>query len=113
VGGMWTAVMGGLILLWLGITFLLHQYGLLTWINEGALFMIGLGVIIALRGIIMYTQVSNWHAASGLIIGGAIVTLIGVISWIGWRDWWPFVIILVGVWIVINAMMSRKRNPSP
>lgn len=112
-GGMWSAVMGGLILLWLGVTFLLQQYNLLTSINQGALFMMGLGVIIALRGLLFYTQVNNWRAASGLIIGGAVVALIGVSSWIGWREWWPFVIILVGAWIVLNAVMSRNKNPKP
>ncbi len=112
-GGTWNAIMGGLILLWLGITFLLHPYGILTAINEGALFMMGLGVIIALRGLLLYMQVSNWRAASGLIIGGCVVALIGVSSLIGWRDWWPFIIILIGAWIMINAFMSRSRNPRP
>src|SRR4030042_2039909 len=44
-GGMWSAVMGGLIVLWLGVVFLLRQYGIAPnqWWN---LFMIGIGVII-------------------------------------------------------------------
>jgi cation transport ATPase len=112
-GAMWGAVMGGLIVLWLGVTFLLKQnYPTLNnqWWN---LFLAGLGIIIILRGLMLYVQTSNWRASSGLIIGGAIVTLIGVGSYLGLSDWWAFLIILVGAWIVINALMSRSGHPRP
>ncbi len=112
-GAMWGAVMGGLIVLWLGITFLLRQnYPTLDnhWWN---LFLAGLGVIVILRGLMLYVQTSNWRASSGLIIGGAIVALIGVGSYLGLADWWAFLIILVGAWIVINAFMSKSRHPRP
>jgi cation transport ATPase len=112
-GGMWSAVMGGLIVLWLGITFLLRQYNYVAnnqWWNW---FMIGLGGIIIIRGLILYNQINNWRAASGLLIGGAIVALIGASSYLGVNDWWAFIIILIGVWIVANAFMSRSKNPRP
>ena len=112
-GAMWGAVMGGLIVLWLGITFLLRQYGTIPdsqWFNW---FLAGLGVIVILRGVMLYIQTSNWRASSGLIIGGVIVALIGVGSSLGLRDWWAFLIILIGAWIIINAFMSKSRHPRP
>jgi DNA-directed RNA polymerase subunit RPC12/RpoP/vacuolar-type H+-ATPase subunit I/STV1 len=112
-GAMWGAVMGGLIILWLGVTFLLRQSNYIAnnqWWNW---FIAGLGVIVILRGIMLYIQTSNWRASSGLIIGGVIVALIGVGSYLGLADWWALLIILVGAWIIINAFMSKSRHPRP
>jgi cation transport ATPase len=112
-GPMWGAVMGGLIVLWLGVTFLLRQYNYIADNHWWSWFMGGLGIIVILRGLMMFVQTSNWRASSGLIIGGAIVTLIGVGSYLGLADWWAFLIILVGAWIVVNAFMSRGGHPRP
>jgi hypothetical protein len=112
-GGMWSGVMGGLILLWLGVSFLLRQYDYVSNANWGNLFMVGLGVIIALRGVMLYTQINSWRASSGLIIGGGIVALIGVSSWIGLRDWWAILFILIGAWVILNALMNKGKNPQP
>ena len=112
-GGMWSGVMGGLILLWLGVSFLLRQYDYVSTSNWWNLFMIGLGAIIILRGVIMYVEISNWRACSGFIIGGGIVALIGAGSYFGLRDWWAILLILVGGWVIINAMMNKSKNPRP
>jgi hypothetical protein len=112
-GAMWGAVMGGLIVLWLGVTFLLRQYNYIADSQWWNWFLVGLGVIVILRGVMLYIQTSNWRAASGLIIGGVIVSLIGVGSYLGLADWWAFLIILIGAWIVVNALMSRGGHPRP
>jgi hypothetical protein len=112
-GRMWGGVMGGLILLWLGVSFLLRQYDYVTTNNWWNIFMIGLGVIIILRGLMLYMQINSWRASSGLIIGGAIVSLIGAASIVGLRDWWAVLFILIGGWVILNAIMSKSRNPKP
>lgn len=112
-GRMWGGVMGGLILLWLGVSFLLRQYDYVTSSNWWNIFIIGLGVIIILRGLMLYMQISNWRASSGLIIGGAIVSLIGAASFFGLRDWWAVLFILIGGWVILNALMSKDKHPKP
>jgi len=112
-GGMWGAVMGGLIVLWLGVTFLLHQYEYFSANQWWSIFLIGLGIIIILRGLIMYGQIKNWRASSGLMIGGAVVALIGFSSYIGWAEWWPMIIILIGAWVILSAVMNRGSHPKP
>lgn len=112
-GRMWGGIMGGLILLWLGVSFLLRQYNYVTSNNWWNIFMVGLGVIIILRGLMLYKQISNWRSSSGLIVGGAVVALIGGASFVGLRDWWAVGVILVGLWFIINAMMSKNKNPKP
>jgi len=112
-GGMWSGVMGGLILLWLGVSFLLRQYDYITYSQWGSVFFIGLGIIIILRGVIMYMEISNWRACSGFLIGGGVVTLIGASTFIGLRDWWAVLLILVGLWVILNALMNKGKHPRP
>lgn len=112
-GGMWSGIMGGLILLWLGVSFLLRQYEYVSTTQWWSLFLLGLGAIIILRGVIMYVEISNWRASSGFLIGGGVVVLIGASSYFGVRDWWAILFILIGAWIILNALMNKGRHPRP
>ncbi len=112
-GGMWSGVMGGLILLWLGVTFLLRQYNYIATNDWWNIFLVGLGAIIILRGLALYMQLNNWRAASGFIIGGGIVALIGAATFVGLRDWWAVLLVLAGLWIILNAFMNRNKHPRP
>ncbi len=112
-GAMWGAVMGGLILLWLGVTFLLQQYNYLSSSNWWMWFVGGLGVILVLRGAMLYIQTSSWGASSGLMVGGAILIFIATASYMGVNEWWPFIFILLGAFVIFGAMMARKRTPRP
>jgi len=105
--------MGGLILLWLGVSFLLRQYDYVSSTQWWSLFLIGLGVIIILRGVLMYIEINNWRASSGFLIGGGVVVLIGASSYIGLKDWWAILLILIGGWVIINAMMNKGKHPRP
>src|SRR5579862_6267959 len=48
-------IIGGAILIWLGITFYLKQIGYLTG-NWWALFLVGVGIIIILQGVLIYSR---------------------------------------------------------
>jgi hypothetical protein len=112
-GGTWGAIMGGLIVIWLGATFLLRSYDFFTYSQWWNVFMIGLGIILVVRGVGFYMQTSSWRASSGFLIGGAIVALIGFVGYAGVRDWWAILFILIGAWIILNAVMNRGKNPRP
>jgi hypothetical protein len=112
-GGTWGSIMGGLIVIWLGATFLLRSYDFFTYSQWWNVFMIGLGIILAVRGVGFYMQTSSWRASSGFLIGGAIVALIGFVGYAGVRDWWAILFILIGAWIILNAVMNRGKNPRP
>jgi hypothetical protein len=112
-GAKWGGIMGGLILLWLGVTFLLQQYYNVSDDKWGSLFLAGVGIIVILSGVMFYTQKGNWRAASGLIIGGFVITVIAMVSYFGFTDWWPFLMILLGAWFIINAFMNQGSHPRP
>jgi hypothetical protein len=112
-GAIWSAVMGGLILLWLGVSYLLRQNNYISRGNWWSVFTVGVGLLLVARGILFYTQKSNWQAASGMIAGGLILALISIASYMGVSDWWPFIIILIGVFVIIGALMGRKTHPRP
>jgi hypothetical protein len=112
-GAMWGGVMGWLILLWLGVTFLLQQYYYIPNSKWGSVFFAGLGIIVALRGVMFYTQRGSWRAASGLILGGLVIAVIAVVSYYDYTDWWPFLVIILGAYFVLNALMNQGSHPKP
>jgi len=112
-GGMLAALTGGLVVIWLGISFLLGDYGIVSRSNWWALFLVGLGIILVIRGFMGYSHSGNWRHGSGFIIGGVVLFLIGIASFAGINEWWPLVVIALGLWIIVGTTMMRKRNPAP
>ena len=107
------ALTGGLILLWLGVSFLIRDYGYITWVNWWQYFVLGVGAILILRGLMAYVRTSSWHAAMGYVIGGAIVALLGVGEIYSIRNWWAIIIVILGVYIILSGLTQRGKNPRP
>lgn len=104
-------VIGGLILIWLGLTFYLQEIGIITSTNWWAYFIIGIGAIIILQGVLVYSR--HRRSIYGPFIGGAILVLFGL-SFIYnlWNDLWPLIIVIIGIVILISAL-ARSRTPAP
>jgi hypothetical protein len=59
------------------------------------------------------------HPFTGPLIGGLILILLGVVSYLqilGYNLWqyiWPFILIIIGLAVLLGALarMARKRNP--
>jgi hypothetical protein len=107
------AIMGGLIIIWLGLTFFFQNYGYYTWFNFGGFFLLGLGVILILRGVWVYIQSNIFDQASGYLIGGVLITLIGANNLWQIENWWAFFLIIIGLTIIIRTITERSRNPRP
>jgi hypothetical protein len=112
-GGMTAGLVGGFIIIWLGLVFLLREYNYIASNDFGGWFMLGIGVILILRGVLAYIQTSNWRSSNGYIIGGLIVGAIGGFSVFELRDKWPYIVIIIGAYIVLSAFMTRTNNPKP
>jgi ribosomal protein L37E len=100
-------VLGGLIVLWLGLSFLFAEWNIFTWGGWWQWFLTGLGLILMGRGLYSYTRRGFKASAKGFLIGGAIVATIGVANLLNLRNWWAFLIIVVGLSVIASAFTKR------
>jgi hypothetical protein len=85
---------GGLILILLGILFLLAEMERISWADWWAYFLAGLGGIFR-------------SGISGRLIAGLILVIIGGSYLIGFTEWWPLILIAVGVVILASAFLKK------
>lgn len=107
------AVMGGLVVIWLGASFILQNTGYIGWADFGGIFLLGLGVIIVFRGLWAYSKTGIFDQGFGYIVGGGFVALIGAGIAFDLDEWWPILLIALGLVIVVRAFMTRQQSPIP
>jgi hypothetical protein len=73
----------------------------------GGFFLMGIGVILLLRGFIAYQQKVGKDDGFGYLAGGGIMILIGAGIAFNIRDWWAFLIIGIGLLIVGRGLSDR------
>ena len=101
------ALIGGGIIIWLGTLLLLQNQGILRG-DFGGFFLMGIGVILALRGIVALQAEGQSDTSTGFLIGGGILLLIGAGITYNIRDWWAFLLIGLGLFIIYRGTMSRR-----
>ena len=108
------ALTGGLILILLGVLFYLAQSNLvsITWSNWWQYFLIGIGVILIIQGLIRYGQRGRFY--SGSFVGGAVLIIIGLAFTSSLSAYfWPLIFVLLGVVAIASAITARRRTPAP
>lgn len=100
---------GGLILILLGVLFLLATMDYISWGNWWKYFLMGLGVILILEAIIRSASPLYRKDITGKLIGGFVLIFIGGSFVIGWSNWWPLILIAVGVGILLSSLWKAKR----
>jgi hypothetical protein len=103
-------ISGGLIVVWLGVVFLLRNMGFLYWRNWWAYFILGIGVILILEGIIRSAIPQYRCGVIGKLVSGVILVTIGGIFIYGASDWWPLIIIAVGLIIIFGTIWKFKSS---
>lgn len=73
--------------------------------------MMGIGVILALRGLLPSQGRSSDN--TGFMIGGGVLVLIGAGITYNIQDWWAFLLIGLGLVVILRGMSERGRNPMP
>lgn len=107
------ALVGGLVVVWLGVSFALRNLGYYPWADMGGVFLLGLGVILILRGLWAYSKTGVLDQGFGYVVGGGFVALLGAGIVYNIRDLWPFFVIGLGAVLVLRALMVWDRNPRP
>jgi hypothetical protein len=100
-------VTGGLILILLGVLFLLAEMDRVSWADWWAWFLVGLGGILLIEALLRASSAEGRRGIGGRLIGGLILIVIGGAHLTNLEEWWPLILIAVGVGVLISAF-SRK-----
>lgn len=97
----------GLTLILLGALFLLQQAG---WVSDGSWWqylLIGLGFIFIINGMAHYLIPDYRWGSYGRFIAGIVLILVGALFMLGFSQWWPLVLIVAGVALLLGFSWRR------
>ncbi|MEW5901455.1 MAG: hypothetical protein AB1715_08360 [Acidobacteriota bacterium] len=106
--GPYPRLTGGLILILLGALFLLTEMDRISWGDWWAYFLVGLGGIFILEAIIRAFSAEGRRGMAGRLIAGCILSIIGGSHLLGFEEWWPLVLIVVGVVILFSSFLEKR-----
>ena len=95
-------VFGGVFMMWLGVSFLLKEMNYIRDSMWWPVFAAGFGVLLILRGIMVYQNTSFWSEAKGHIFGGAFFIFLSFASYMNFDNWWPVILIGIGLSIILG-----------
>lgn len=96
-------VFGGVFMMWLGVSFLIKEMSLIRSSMWWPVFAGGFGVLLILRGIIVYQNGGFWGEAKGHVIGGAFFMFLSLARYFDFHNWWPIILILIGISTIVGA----------
>jgi hypothetical protein len=99
---------GGLILILLGVLFLLAQMDRISWADWWAYFLVGLGGIFILEFLVSFFSAAYRSTQTGRLIAGLVLIIIGGAHLIGFLDWWPLILIAIGVILLLSPLLKKK-----
>lgn len=105
-----SGITGGLILILLGTIFLLATLDYIGWGDWWPYFLMGLGAILILEVIIRSTISSYRQDITGKLIGGVVLIVIGGAFQFGMSNWWPLILIAVGVILLFSSLWKVKKS---
>jgi hypothetical protein len=101
----------GLFFILIGGLFLAQNQG---WMSGGwwAYFAIGLGCIFIAGFLIRYLIGSDQAKPFGGLIIGLALVYIGLVFLTGFGDWWPMVLLVIGIGYLVKAFLGGKSQSS-
>ncbi len=110
----WTgALLGGGILIWLGISLYITRTEGVRWTDWWGYFVAGIGVLLIVMGAARAALPTHRGRAIGPFVGGVVLAIIGLSGIYGIQEFWPFVLVGIGLAIIVSAVVSRGRSPAP
>jgi hypothetical protein len=100
-------VMGGSVLILVGSVFLLAQMERISWDHLWAYFLVGFGTILIVTGFLGIGRQGR-RPTRGRFIGGVILIVIGAANIIGLHVWWPYLLIVLGLMLVVSALFPSR-----
>ncbi len=109
-GGMGGALIGGLVLIFLGVASYLSYYGYFNGSRWWALLLVALGVLLIAMDLY---YIAKGLRRGGGIIGGLILVTIGYALFADITNWWPLILVAIGLGIIASAVLAKARSPAP
>jgi hypothetical protein len=106
-------IIGGLIVTWLGILLLLSNQNIIRSGDFGGYFLMGIGIILVVRGILAIQDTGSLDQGYGYLIGGGVLAVIGIGIIVDLQEWWAIILIGLGLAIIYKGFTERGRNPIP
>ena len=100
----------GIIIIWLGISFLLMKYDYFYHGEWWSYFLLGLGIIFFAEAFVRMTHTNYKRSYTGKIIAGAILVAIGAGGIYDMGNWWPLILIAVGIIIIILSVQQKSTS---
>ena len=100
-------IMGGLVLILVGSIFLLRQMDLISRAHLWGYFLVGLGAILIVTGLFGIGHQGR-HPTRGRFSGGVVLIVIGAANIIGLNVWWPYLLIVIGLMLVVSALFPSR-----
>lgn len=100
----------GIIIIWLGVSFLLMEQDYFYRSDWWSYFLLGLGIIFIIEAIFRMTQPVHRHSYVGKIVFGSILTAVGASHIYGMEDWWPLIFIAAGIAIIFLTIQRKNES---
>jgi hypothetical protein len=104
----YSGLTGGLILILFGILFLLATRHYIHWYDWWAYFLLGLGAIFILDFIVRSVTARGQQVQNGKLVAGAILMAIGAAHIFGMVSWWPLILIVVGLVLLLGSLKKSS-----
>jgi len=100
----------GVIIIWLGLTRLLTNVGVIYNGDWWPYFIAGLGIILVIESFIKLTHPRYKAPYTGKLIVGLILLAIGSGGVSGLDRWWPLIVIAVGIGLVVVTYSNKPEH---
>ena len=111
------AVIGALVLIWLGVVMLAAQNPEMlrlgpfsvTWTNWWAFFCVGVGALLILQGVLRIATAFG-HGIVGSFVWGAVLLLVGlagIFPGMNLQQLWPLALIVLGLGLLFTNLLRR------
>jgi hypothetical protein len=100
----------GLVLVLVGVLLFINLQSGVEWDILWKYLLIGLGAIFLIDGLAHYWKPAYRPGSFGRFIPGIILLFVGIAFLFDFTQWWPIVLIAVGVAILLS-LLFRRRTP--
>jgi len=107
-----SGIFWGLILIMIGAIYFAHNQGYLPEASWWAYVVLGIGIVFLLEALIRGVMPEYRGGAWGRVVPGLILTMLGLYFIYGFAigTWWPVILIVVGLIIIIGALFRGSRG---